>query len=313
MSGAAPEMDRWAQWLLERRHGGDPAALERQLHDVYRFRDRVLENAAIREGDVVLDVGTGTGLIGFGALDLVGAAGRVLFSDVSQDLLDECRRIAMELGVLSRCDFVLASADDLHGIEDESVDVVTTRSVLIYLTDKRSAFGEFFRVLRANGRLSIFEPINSFGYPEPDDLYRGFDATPIREIARKLRAVGMPPAEHPLLNFDERDLLRFAEEVGFRDITLDYSAEISRRPHWATEVGWETYKQMSGNPLDPTLEEAMNEALNEEERIELESYFRSLLERGAQITRREATAYLRAVKATPPRPRAVGRGGGTAR
>jgi arsenite methyltransferase len=296
MSGAAPEMDRWARWLLERRHGGDPAALERQLHDVYRFRERVLENAAIREGDVVLDVGTGTGLIGFGALDLVGAAGRVVFSDVSKDLLDECRRIATELGVLSRCDFVLASAEDLHGIEDESVDVVTTRSVLIYLTDKRPAFGEFFRVLRAGGRLSLFEPINRFGYPEPDHLYRGFDATPIRALARKLRAVGLPPEEHPLLNFDERDLLGFAEEAGFQEITLEYSAEVSSGPHWAAEVGWETYKRMSGNPLDPTLEEAMNEALSEEERVELELYFRSLLESGAQITRREATAYLRAAK-----------------
>lgn len=302
MSGAAPKMDRWARWLLERRHGGDPAALERQLHDLYRFRDRVLENAAIREGNIVLDVGTGTGLIGFGALDLVGAGGRVVFSDVSQDLLDECRRIATELGVLSRCDFVLASADELHGIEDESVDVVTTRSVLIYLTDKRPAFGEFFRVLRAGGRLSLFEPINSFGYPEPDDLYRGFDAAPIRELTRKLRAVVVPPAEHPLLNFDERDLLGFAEEAGFREITLDYRVEISMGPHWATEVGWETYKRMSGNPLDPTLEEAMNEALSEEERVEFESYFRSLLESGVKITRREATAYLRAVKETTRSP-----------
>jgi arsenite methyltransferase len=296
MSGAAPEMDRWAQWLLERRHGGDPAALGRQLCEVNRFRDRVLENAAIREGDVVLDVGAGTGLIGFGALDRVGETGRVVFSDVSEDLLDECRRIATELGVLSRCDFVLASADDLQGLEDESVDVVTTRSVLIYLREKLPAFREFFRVLRANGRLSIFEPINSFGYPEPDDLYRGFDATPIREIARKLRAVGVPPAEHPLLNFDERDLLAFAEEAGFREVTLDYRAETARGPHWAAEVGWETYKRMSGNPLDPTLEEAMNEALTEEEQVEFESYFRSLLERAVEITRREATAYLRAVK-----------------
>jgi arsenite methyltransferase len=296
MSGAAPESDRWAQWLLERRHGGDPAALERQLPEIQRFRDRVLENAAIREGDVVLDVGTGTGLIGFGALDRVGDAGRVVFNDISDELLDECRRIGEDLGALARCDFVLASADDLHGIENESVDVVTTRSVLIYLTDKLPAFHEFFRVLRADGRLSLFEPINSFGYPEPDDLYRGFDATPIREIARKLRAVGVPPAEHPLLNFDERDLLRFAEEAGFREIALDYSAQISSGPHWAAEVGWETYKRMSGNPLDPTLEEAMNEALSEEERAEFESYFRSLLERGVEITRREATAYLRAVK-----------------
>jgi arsenite methyltransferase len=296
MSGAAPEMDRWAQWLLERRHGGDPAALERQLRGVRQFRDRVLENAAIREGEVVLDVGAGTGLIGFGALDRVGETGRVVFSDVSEDLLDECRRIATELGVLSRCDFVLASADDLQGLEDESVDVVTTRSVLIYLREKLPAFREFFRVLRTNGRLSIFEPINRFAYPEPDDLYRGFDATPIREIAAKLRAVGLPAAEHPLLNFDERDLLRLAEEAGFRDIALEYNAEISSGPHWAAEAGWETYKRMSGNPLDPTLEEAMNEALTEEEQVEFESYFRSLVERAVEITRREATAYLRAVK-----------------
>jgi arsenite methyltransferase len=296
VSGASSERDRWAQWLLERRHGGDPAALERQLGGIYQFRDRVLENAAIREGDVVLDVGTGAGLIGFGALDLVGESGRVIFSDVSKDLLGECRRIAQDLAALSRGEFVLAPADDLQSIDDASVDVVTTRSVLIYLTDKRPAFREFFRVLQADGRVSLFEPVNSFGYPEPDHLYRGFDATPIRELARKLRAVGVPPSEHPLLNFDERDLLSFAEEAGFREITLDYKAQISSGPHWAADVGWETYKRMAGNPLDPTLEEAMNEALSETEQAEFESYFRSLLERGAQIARREATAYLRAVK-----------------
>jgi arsenite methyltransferase len=296
VSGESRQRDRWAEWLLERRHGGDPAALERQLDGLHQFRDRVLENAAISAGDVVLDVGTGTGLIGFAALDLVGETGSVIFSDVSEQLLDECRRIAEDLGVLARCDFVLASADDLHAIEDASVDVVTTRSVLIYLTDKRPAFRGFFRVLRPNGRVSIFEPINSFGYPEADDLYQGFAAKPIRALAAKLRAVGVSPSEHPLLNFDERDLLAFAEEAGFREITLDYNAHVSFGPHGAAEVGWETYKRMSGNPLDPTLEEAMAEALSEEERVEFETYFRGLLERGVEINRRGATAYLRAVK-----------------
>jgi arsenite methyltransferase len=292
------EGDRWARWLLKQRHGGDPAALEKQLVGIYQFRDRVLENAAISEGDVVLDVGAGTGLIGFAALDRVGASGKVIFSDISADLLDECRRIADDLGVLSRCDFVLASADDLHRIEDASVDVVTTRSVLIYLTDKAPAFREFFRVLRANGRVSVFEPINSFAYPEPDHLYRGFDARPIQQLVERVRAVSIPPSEHPLLNFDERDLLRFAEESGFREIKLDYTAQVSVGPHWAAEVGWETYKRMSGNPLDPTLEQAMNEALDDAGRAEFESYFRRLLDSGAEITRREATAYLLAVK--PP-------------
>jgi arsenite methyltransferase len=70
-------------------------------------------------------------------------------SDISQDLLDFCRQAAADQGDLARCLFVHTPADDLSPIDDASVDVVTTRSVLIYVADKRSAFAEFARVLRA--------------------------------------------------------------------------------------------------------------------------------------------------------------------
>src|SRR5919199_963911 len=146
------ERDRWARWLLEHRFSGDPEELARQLPNLEEFRRRVLENAEIQEGDVVLDIGAGDGLIGFGALEQVGERGRVIFSDVSEDLLDECRRIAGELGVAARCEFLRASADDLP-LPDASVDVATTRSVLIYLMDKRPAFVELHRVLKPGGRL----------------------------------------------------------------------------------------------------------------------------------------------------------------
>ena len=43
---------------------------------------------------------------------------------------------------------------------DGSVDVVTTRSVLIYVKDKAAALREFYRVLKPGGRVSLFEPIN---------------------------------------------------------------------------------------------------------------------------------------------------------
>ena len=66
-------------------------------------------------------------------------AGTVVFSDLSEDLLDHCRRFAEGRGVASRCRFVQASADDLSPFADASVDVVTTRSVLIYVADKRRA------------------------------------------------------------------------------------------------------------------------------------------------------------------------------
>jgi len=59
--------------------------------------------------------------------------------------------------VAERAEFVRAAAEDLSSIPDASVDVVTTRSVLIHAQDKDAAFREFHRVLRPEGRLSIFE------------------------------------------------------------------------------------------------------------------------------------------------------------
>ena len=253
----------------------------------------MLQNAEIREGDVVLDVGAGNGLIGFGALELVGSSGRVIFSDVSEDLLDECRRIADELGVAARCEFVLASADDLP-LPDSSVDVATARSVLIYLMDKRPAFIELHRVLRPGGRLSIFEPINIFGNETFRKRYWGLDVSPVEHLAAKVRARWKQPHEHPLLNFDERDLLRFAEETGFGEIRMDYRAEIKQEPHFATS--FEMLMRFSGNPLDPTLGEELRAALDDDERAEFEAHLRQEIERRPLVPMRMASVYLRAVK-----------------
>jgi arsenite methyltransferase len=288
------ERDRWARWLLEQRHGGDPEELERMLAKLADVRRRVLENADVHEGDVVLDVGAGNGLIGFGALELVGASGRVIFSDVSEDLLDECRRIADELGVADRCELVPGSADDLP-LADASVDVATTRSVLIYLMDKRPAFVELHRVLRPGGRLSIFEPINIFGNEERRDRYWGLDVTPVQHLADKARSQWKQPSEHPLLNFDERDLLRFAEEAGFREIRMDYRAEIKHEPHFMQS--FDALLRFSGNPLDPTLEEELEATLDDDERAEFTAYLREEFERAPLIPTRYATVYMRAVKA----------------
>ena len=98
--------DKWAQWLLSRRDGDSAAVRARQALDLAAFRDGVLDRADLAPGDVLLDVGCGTGLIGFGALERLGPDGRVIFSDISSDLLDECRRTA---GDDRRCSFVRAA------------------------------------------------------------------------------------------------------------------------------------------------------------------------------------------------------------
>src|SRR5881396_3366994 len=124
----------------------------RMREDLVPVREKVLDRAGLAEGETLLDVGCGEGMIGFGALER--GAGHVVFSDISGDLLDFCREAAAELGLLERCSFVKAGAADLAGVEDASVDVVTTRSVLIYVPEKAQSFEEFVRVLKPEGRFS---------------------------------------------------------------------------------------------------------------------------------------------------------------
>jgi hypothetical protein len=73
--------DRWHRWLMDVRFGGDPAAHERVLTEfLYPVRDTVLDKAKLQPGDTVLDVGTGDGLIAFGALEQLSPSGHVVFS-----------------------------------------------------------------------------------------------------------------------------------------------------------------------------------------------------------------------------------------
>ncbi|TML53754.1 MAG: class I SAM-dependent methyltransferase [Actinobacteria bacterium] len=228
------------------------------------------------------------------ALERVGPDGRVVFADVSQDLLDHCRSLADELGVLARCDFVRASADELS-LADASVDVVTTRSVLIYLdrAGKERALREFHRVLRPGGRLSIAEPINSFAYPEPAGWLVGYDLREIAELAQKVRDALSPPGERTLIDFDERDLLAWAETAGFDPLLLDYEAKLE--PGSWMHGSWERVLNLAGNPLAPTLGEAIERALAPEEADRFEAHLRPLVEANAGRGRM-AFAFLRGIK-----------------
>lgn len=250
--------------------------------------------AKIEPGNIVLDVGCGDGLIGFGALEQVGPNGQVIFSDISADLMARCRQTAEEIHALDRRRFLTGSADDLRDIADGSIDVVTTRSVLISVAAKDRALREFCRVLRPGARAVIAEPINRYSYPEPPDVFLGYDVAPVADIAAKLIALyGRVETARiaPMLDFDERDIVALAERAGFKEIHLDLRIDVEATP----KADWDSFVQRSGNPLSPTLEDAMNEALSAKERDQLTNYLRPLVEHGGGIQRR-AFAFIAALK-----------------
>jgi arsenite methyltransferase len=219
----------------------------------------------------------------------------VIFSDISRDLLDHCRAAASAEGLLERCRFVLAPADDLAAVPDASVDVVTTRSVLIYVKDKARAMREFYRVLRPAGRMSLFEPINVLMSLADPDRYLGYDVTAVSTLAARVKALYesiQPPGADPMVDFDDRDLVRHAQDAGFPRIDLELQVSVAARKR---PLPWELFVRMSGNPLVPTLAEAMSQALSPQEISELTTHLRPLVEAGQGLDRR-ALAYLTAVK-----------------
>jgi arsenite methyltransferase len=287
--------DRWHRWLTDVRHGGDAAAREQLLTGLlYPIRDHVLDQARLRPDDTLLDVGTGDGLIAFGALGRLGPSGQVIFSDISQDLLDHCRGAAAAVGALQRCAFVLGSADSLAGVPDASADVVTTRSVLIYVPDKTAALREFHRVLKPGGRISLFEPVNRLMSGRPDRLL-GYDVRPVAALAAKIDAHYeslQPRGANPMVDFDDRDLVRHAEAAGFPEISLELQVRVkaAKQP-----CRWDAFLRRSANPLIPPFGEVLDRVLTAAEATEFSDYLRPLVESGTG-QERTAYAYLTAVR-----------------
>lgn len=281
--------DRWSAWLLSRRDGDSDRMRALNAPNLAAFRDGVLDRADLRPDDVLLDVGCGTGLIGFGALARLGPAGRVIFSDVSEDLLTHCRSVAAGD---ERCTFVRAAAHDLRSVPDRSVDVVTTRSVLIYSDRKADAFAEFFRVLRPGGRLSIFEPINRFKLQHrPGELWGLGADSPVADLLARI-ALDFGTDDQTLVDFDERDLLTWAADAGFGSIELDFRAQLDVPAEPIPD--WPALQKIAPNPLAPTYGEAIAATLTEAERDRLDAHMFALVAAGEPTRRTMALAYLRA-------------------
>ena len=191
--------------------------------------------------------------------------------------------------------FVEARAEDLSPIDDLSLDVVTTRSVLIYVDDKARAFREFFRVLRPGGRASVFEPINNY-FPDTPDEFWGFDSRPVRDLVQKVyKYEGWVESEYandPMMNFNTKDLLRHAEAAGFHEIHIQLFVDVEPGS-WV--VDWDRLLNTSPNPNAHTAGDAIRAALSSEDAERLERQVRPRADAGRGVMR-SADAYLVAIK-----------------
>ena len=109
--------------------------------------------AAINEGDVVLDLGSGAGFDAFIALRKVGKSGKVVGIDFTEEMIDKARGIAEKNGY-DNVEFRLGDIEDLP-LSENSVDVVISNCVINLAPDKGRVFREAWRVLKNGGKMFV--------------------------------------------------------------------------------------------------------------------------------------------------------------
>jgi SAM-dependent methyltransferase len=178
--------------------------------------------ASLKEGEVVLDLGSGAGFDAFLASPRVGATGKVVGVDITDEMLQKAKENAKK-GNYTNVEFRKGDIEDLP-VEDSSINAIISNCVINLAPDKEKVFKEAYRVLKTGGRLMASDVV--LVKPLPDELKNDEELL-----------VGC--VSGAILKQDYLDLLG---EAGFTDITI-HKETPAFLPDYGLSITFSAFKQ----------------------------------------------------------------------
>ena len=164
------------------------------------------EFAQIKEGDVVIDLGSGAGNDAFIARRIAGENGKVIGIDITQSMIELANKNVAKLGY-TNVEFRLGDIDDMP-VKDNVADVIVSNCVLNLVPDKQKVIKEIYRTLKPGGHFSISDIVLSGylpeGLKESAEMYAGCVSGAIQK----------------------NDYLGYIHEAGFSNVTLQKKKKI---------------------------------------------------------------------------------------
>lgn len=165
------------------------------------------EYANIKEGDTVVDLGSGAGNDCFVARAIVGEYGKVIGLDMTEAMIVKARANAKKLNY-SNVEFVLGDIENMP-INTKVADVVISNCVLNLVPNKQKAFEEIYRILKNGGNFSI-----------SDVVIKG-------ELPEKLKQAAEMYAGCVAGAIDKDEYIRIIERSGFVDVMIQKEKQIT--------------------------------------------------------------------------------------
>lgn len=160
--------------------------------------------ADLKEGETVIDLGSGTGFDCIIAASKVGKKGKIIGIDMTPEMIERARQNVAKSG-LKNIEFFLSEIETLP-VESSTVDVIISNCVINLSADKQKAYDEAYRVLKEGGRIAISDMALTKDLPA--------------EIRDNIRAYTGCVAGAVLVD----EYKKIVEASGFRDVRITIKA-----------------------------------------------------------------------------------------